>query len=329
MSYHHTHKISIIIALGAIALLLASLFSSPTPNLPKIAIANYGPHASLQETIQGIKDQLEYLGFKEGHQIVFEITDVNFESTLIPQMLSKLKASNPKVVVAMTTPVAQGAKTSIRNIPIIFSDITDPVEAGLLATANQPEVNLTGASDRQDLNLFIKFAKQLLPNANRIGLLYATGEANDLALVKMMQKAAKANNFEVVSIPVEHARDIPMRMQAFKYKVDLIYVGVSGPIQPSLPTIVSEADRMKIPVFNADSDAVKKHYVLGSFGVSYYQVGVNTANIIVQILNGEKVNSINPVYPSSSDHHGFISQKKAKQLGLTLPTSLQNITIVE
>ena len=154
---------------------------------------------------------------------------------------------------------------------------------------------------------FLKFAKTLLPHAKRIGLLYATTDANDLSLVKMMQAAAKQFDMEVVLVPVEHPNEVKLRMQAFKNKVDFIYVGVSGPIQPSLPTIAASASRMHIPVFNADSDAVKSHQVLGSYGVSYYQVGVNTADIVFEILQGKAINLIAPRYPQLTDHAGYIS----------------------
>ena len=303
--------------------------SNPQNNLPIVAIANYGPHSSLEETIQGIKDGLAKLGKKEGQQITFEISDVNFEHNLIMQMLTKLKASKPKVIVALSTPVAQAAKNIFKDIPIVFAAITDPVEAGLITNPNHANGNISGSSERQNLQIFISFVKQLLPTAKRIGLLYATGEPNDQTLVKMMKDAANENNMEVVAVAIDQSRDIPLRMQMFKNKVDYIYVGTSGPIQPSLPVIILEADRMRIPVFNADSDAVKKNQALASFGVTYYQVGINAAQIIYKILQGEKIENVPPIYPSPSDHHGFISRKKAHSLGLSLPLNMNNVTIIE
>lgn len=327
MSY--TIKKLFIIALSLVALVSAFLVLTPSASsLPIIAIANWGPHSSLQDTIRGIEDELSQLGLRENQDFVFETLDVNFEPTLIMQMLAKLKASNPEVLVAISTPVAQAAKNSVKNIPIIFADVTDPIDAGLIHPNGQPYQNMSGASDKQDLIVFLQFAKKVLPQAKRIGLLYATGEANDAALVKMMEQAAQSYGMEVISIPVEHAREVALNMQALKGKVDFIYVGVSGTIQPSLAAIASEANKMGLPVFNADSDAVKKHLVLGSFGVSYYQVGVNTAQLIYQILEGKQVGSLAPIYPSKTDHQGYISRKNAEKFGIDV-ASLDNITIVE
>ncbi len=322
-------KTTLLVAIS-LSILVFSVFllKSPSSNLPVIAIANYGPHASLHETIQGIKDTLAEKGYVENQHIRYEILDANFEHTLIRQMLSKLKMSKPLVIIALSTPVAQAAR-SITDIPVIFSDITAPVEAGLLTNDTTPLTNMTGASDKQDLTIFLQFAQKILPHAKRIGLLYATTDANDQALVNMMQRGAKLFGMEVVLVGVEHANDVKLRMQAFKGKVDFIYVGVSGPIQPSLPTIASEALRMQIPVFNADANAVKQQQVLGSFGVSYYQVGVNTANMVAELLQGKSIKDIPPRYPTSDDHHGFLSKDIADKLSVTIPDDLNNITVVQ
>jgi len=319
------------IALSLVITLVGAFYtlnSPPHHSLPKVAIANWGPHSSLHDTIRGIEDELTHLGLQENQDFVFETLDVNFEPTLIMQMLAKLKASHPTVLVAISTPVAQAAKNSVKNIPILFADITDPIDAGLINADGHPYPNISGASDKQDLTVFLEFAQKVLPHAKRIGLLYATGEANDAALVKMMEQAAQHFGMEVISIPVEHARDVALNMQALKGKVDFIYVGVSGTIQPSLAAIAHEANKMKIPVFNADSDAVKNHLVLGSFGVSYYQVGVNTARLIYQILQGKNVGTLAPIYPNKTDHQGYISRKNAEKFGIDVD-SFVNITIVE
>ncbi len=294
-----------------------------------IAIANYGPHPTLQQTIDGFKGEMTQAGYTEHVDVTYDITNVNFDPTLIPQMLAKLSAENPAVIVALTTPVAQAAKHRVKNIPIVFSAITDPVQAGLLTDKHHGDANISGASDQQDLNAFLSFAKRLLPNATRIGLLYASGEDNDRALVNMMQAAARAQGMTLVALPIDNPRDIPIRTQQFKDKVDFIYVGASGPIQPSLPAIVSVANTLKIPVFNLDATAVQANQVLGSFAVSYEKVGENTAKIVLRVLKGEHLDTIAPIYPTLQDHHAYVSLKNAQKLGITLPADLTGVTVVK
>ncbi len=317
------------ITIAILFITIVSLINFDKPeNLPLVAIANYGPHSSLEASIAGIKEELARRGFIEHKTIKYEIVDVGFDASLIPQMITGLKNKKPKVMVVMTTPIAQFAKGAIKDIPLIYNVITDPVEAGLIKEQNTPNANMTGSSDRQDLKVLLNFAKKLIPHAQRVGLLYATAEANDIALLKMMEQAAKELKMEVVSIPVDQARDVQTRMQKFKDKVDFIYVGTSGPIQPTLPVIAAEANKMRIPVLNVDEEAVKEDMVLASFGVDYKQVGVNAGKLVVQALNGIDISQLKPAYPTVKDHHGFISMKKAKELGLTIPDSLTNVKVI-
>ena len=298
-------------------------------DIPVVVIANYGPHSSLDAAVNGIKEELAREGFVEGKTVQYAISDVGFDAALIPQMVVNLRSHKPKVVVAITTPVAQFAKGTIKDIPIVFGAITHPVEAGLLKDESKSEANVTGSSDKQDLRAFLQFVKQLLPSAKRVGLLYATAESNDVALVKMMKQAAKDSQMEVVAIPIDQARDVQMKMHGFKDKVDLIYVGTSGPIQPTLPVIVAEAKKMDIPVFNVEEGAVKDGLVLASFGVDYNKVGVNAGRLVSQVLRGISIAEIDPVYPESSDHSGFIHKKTAKEMGITIPDEIENVEFVD
>jgi len=315
--------ITSLIAMLSIAILYLMKSSiRQNDSIPIVAVANYGQHSSLNAIIFGMKNELQKEGFIEGKTINYQIVDVGFDTSLIPQMVQKLKSHNPKVVVALTTPVAQYIKNSIKDRPIVFSAITDPVEAGLLKNPYKAEKNITGSSDQQDLKALISFAKELLPKAHRIGLLYATAESNDRALVDMMNKAAQKYQMQIVPIAVDQQRDIPMRIQLFKDKVDFIYVGSSGPIQPSLPIIAIEARKMGIPVFNLDEDAVKNNLVLASYGVNYLRIGQNTGKLVAAILHGSSVEMLDPIYPDIQDHDAYLSEKQAHDFGIEIPKDL-------
>ncbi len=296
-------------------------------SIPLIAIANYGPHSSLHQTIDGLKSELSRLGYVEKKTINYEIADVNFETSLIIQMLSKLKSSKPDIIVTLSTPIAQSAKNTIKDIPVVYANVTDPIDAGLVS--NNPKSNVTGASDKQDLSLMLKFVKELLPDAKRVGVLYSTSEVNDLSLVNMLKASAKSVGIEVVAVPVEHTREVVSRMKLFKNKVDFIYTGSSGAIQASLPAIVSNAEAMKFPLFNFNGEEVITHNALASYGVSDKQIGANAAQIIHKILQKVEPGSIKPFYPKKSDHVGFISKKRAAKINLPIPDNLSQVTIVK
>jgi putative ABC transport system substrate-binding protein len=123
-----------------------------------------------------------------------------------------------------------------------------------------------------------------------------------------------------MAVPVDQSRDIPMRMQDFKGKIDFIYVGTSGPIQPALPIIASEAQKISIPVFNAEDQAVRDGLALASFGVNYESVGKNAGKLTAKVLKGENISDIAPVFPDHKDHKCFVNKKLAEKFGIKIPS---------
>jgi putative ABC transport system substrate-binding protein len=225
--------------------------------------------------------------------------------------------------------MAQYAKGAIHDLPLVYAAVTDPVAAQLLHQADRSDENMTGSADRQDLAAMLSFVKTLLPQAKTVGLLYASGESNDKALVSMMNEAAAAHGLQVQAVAVDQARDVPLHMSAFKGQADFIYVGTSGPIQPTLPVISAEAKKMGIPLINAEEDAVKTGLALGSFGVNYLGVGKNTATLVGALLKGGEIKDLHPLYPVPMDHHGFINKTRAAENQILIPSDLSQLTIVE
>lgn len=323
------HIYRILLVFAALISIIIFYKSNNTQNLPVIAVANYGPHPSLTDTIEGMEIQLKEEGFVENKNIKYEIKDVNFNTSLIPQMITKLTSDKPKVLVVLSTPIAQFAKNSVHDIPVVYMDVTDPVSAGLLKEPNISGQNITGSSEEANFVILLQFAKKLLPHAKTVGVLYSTSESNDAAMVKMLKDAAIKENMNVIDIGIDESRDISTRILAFKNKVDFIYVGTSGVIQPALPLITSEAAQMHIPIFNADENEVISGLALASFGVNYKRIGANGGKLIAAILRGTPVKELKPAYPTSDDHKAFINLKVAESLGIKIPNDLKNVNIVE
>lgn len=304
-------------------MLFFCFFKRDSKDLPIVAIANYGPLKDLTLSIDGIKSELKENGFVDGKNIKIEISDIHFDHSLIPQTIAKLKNLKPKVIVAISTPIAQFARGKIKNIPLVFHAITDPVSAGILLDDDKPNDNITGSSDRQNLDIFLKFAKGIFPKAKTIGMLNLSTDVNDASLIAMMKKAAQKWQLSIMEIPVDHVREIPARMAKFRGKVDFIYVGASG-LHAAMPTISAEAMKMNIPVFDSEDQSVRDGLSLASFGVNYESVGRNAGKLVVKILKGEK--DLQPIFPKIEDHSCCVNEKLAEKFGIEIPG---NATVAE
>ncbi|KAF8818213.1 ABC transporter substrate-binding protein [Rickettsia endosymbiont of Cardiosporidium cionae] len=331
-SLYHKNKKLIVYCLALVVLLVIFIpyiiSTENRVNTPLIAIANYGPHSSLIDTISGIKSNLEKLGYKENQNIRYEITDVNYDISSITQMITKLISSRPDVLIAISTPVAQAAKNLVKDIPIVFANVTDPDTAGLTFDGSSNN-NITGASDKNDLFIVLEYILKLIPKAKNIGVLYSTAEANDFAMLEMLESATQKLGLKLLAVSLDHTRDAFSRMIMFRDKVDCLYTGSSGVVQSALVAIASSADLMKIPHFNFNGEDVKLHNAFASYGVDYLHIGFNVAKIVNRILIGESVSTIPIIYPEKSDYTAFISKQKAIEIGFNIPNNLDNIFIVD
>ncbi len=293
----------------------------------KVAIANFGAHVVLESVRDSFKKELSAL---QGEGITYDYAHVNWDPSLVPQMIQKMKAGNPDAVLTITTPVSQGSIQVLKNakIPVVFAAVTDPVGAKLVPSWTEGSPLMTGASDMQSIDGVLNFVRKLLPDAKRLGLPYNPGEDNDVAARGLFEELVAKHGFELVPVGVDNSRDIPQRLQSLEGKADAIYIPASNLLQSSLPAIIATAHRMKMPLINGTPDQVAEHQMLASFAVDYEKVGVYAAKLMHKVLAGEATAEIAPVRPSFDDHATQISQKRLDALGITLPSSFNNCNCV-
>lgn len=156
----------------AAALLLA--LGAPASAQPKlIAIVNFGDHPALRETVDGFKAKLTALGQVEGRDVVYDYQHVNFDRTLIPQMLQRAQSKNLALVFSVTTGVTQATVRGISDkaIPIVFAAVVDPVVAKIVPGWQGGSPTYAGASMLPDFEAALAFVKQVTPDAKRLGTL--------------------------------------------------------------------------------------------------------------------------------------------------------------
>lgn len=292
----------------------------------RIGIANFGEHPQLNASIDGFKKALAENGFVDGKDVVFTESHTNFDASLVPQMIAKLQAENPKIIYTVTTPVSQIAQKALAGtgIAIVFTAVTDPVAAKLVPSWDAGGDGITGSSDLQDMAAVMKFTHEFLPNAKRFGVPYNPGEANDVALLDKVKEAAPGAGFEVVEVGVDNVNDIQQRIASLAGKADVIYTPASNLLQPAIAAVSAAARQAGIPIVNSDDGAVRKGVVPASFAVNYEQVGENAGKIAAQILKGADPKTIAPSKPAYEDHSALINKKVAKEFGIEIPAALEN-----
>jgi len=311
-------------ALLVLSVLLAA-FAAPVCAQPKlIAIANFGEHPALRAAVNGFKAEVLRQGFSEGRDVAFDDQHINFDRTLIPQLLTSAASKKPALIVAVTTPVAQ---TSIRvvtdkSVPIVFMSVVDPVVAKIVPSWQAGSDTHTGATLYPDFHSSLAFVRQLLPRAKRLGIPFNPGEDNDITNMREIRAAAPKHGFELVEVGIDSQNEMAQRLQSLQGKVDAVFVIQSNILQTSLPVIAATTQRMGVPAINTLDTPVRQHQFLAAHALSYERMGANAGRIAARILKGEKPAAIPPHRPGPEDFSIVISRKQLAQWKVDVPPAL-------
>jgi putative ABC transport system substrate-binding protein len=321
-------KFSIISGLTGLAMLAAG--SAAIAQDKSVAIANLGPHPALNAVVSGFKMGIADGGYAEGTDVKFEYQDASFDPSVVAQMITTLEAGRPDLFLTVTTPISQAARRVVqdKSIPIVFAPVTDPVDAGIVPSWDGGSDRFTGASNLQSMETVFGFARDLLGDVNKVGVLFNPGDANDVVNVRYAEQAAAEMGIELVPVSVETTADIPVRVDALK-DTDVIYLIPSSMLQPALPAVAAAARRNKVPVINASPVGVEDGQILASMSVSWFEVGKQAGLRAARILDGEAVSSIDVYRPAPKDHAPLISMKFMEEVNMALPAKFEGCNCVK
>ncbi|HMN84338.1 MAG TPA: ABC transporter substrate-binding protein [Burkholderiaceae bacterium] len=294
-----------------------------------VAIANFGEHPALRAAINGFKGELTRQGLAEGSGVVYDDQHINFDRTLIPQLLTNAQSKKPALIVAVTTPIAQSSIRVVtdKSIPIVFMSVVDPVVAQIVPSWQAGSATYAGATLYPDFDASLAFVKQLLPQARRIGVPFNPAEDNDRTNIAEMRAAAGKAGLEIVEVGIDGPNDIAQRLQSLKGRVDALFIIQSNLLQTSLPVIAATAQRIGVPAINTLDTPVRNGSFLAAYAVSYEQMGAAAGRIAMKVLNGEKPASIPSWRPGPKDYTPLISRKQAAQWNVTVPPALSGAVI--
>lgn len=171
-----------------ISALFALLCFSAKANVPYIAFTAIVEHPALDDVRKGAIEELKIKGY-EGNKIKITFDSAQGQPVNAAQIASKLVGAKPDVIVAISTPSAQALASATKDIPIVFSAVTDPIAAKLIKTYEKPGSNITGVTDMAPVAAQIDLGLKIIPNAKKIGVIYNPGETNSVALIAVLKKS--------------------------------------------------------------------------------------------------------------------------------------------
>lgn len=320
-------KAKTLLASALMAVLASGVSPSLLANTATVAVSQIVEHPALDATRQGLLDGLKQHGYVEGENLDFEYKTAQGNPAIAAQIARQFVGEQPDVLVGIATPTAQSLASATRSIPVVFTAVTDPVGAKLVKTLEQPGGNVTGLSDLSPVAQHVALIKEMMPSVKRIGVVYNPGEANAVSLMTLLKSSAAQQGIEIVEATALKSADVQSATQVVAGKSDIIYALIDNTVASAIEGMIVAANQAKVPVFGAATSYVKRG-AIASLGFDYYQIGVQTADYVSQILAGKKPGELDVKVATGSDL--VINQTAAKQLGFTIPQSvLDRATQVE
>ena len=284
-----------------------------------VAVTAIVEHPALDAARDGVKEALAAAGYKEGENLKFVYQSAQGNPATAAQIARQFAGDGPDVIVPISTPSAQAAVSATRDIPIVFTAVSDPLGAQLVKDMDKPGGNVTGLSDMSPVAEHVALIKEILPNAKTIGYLYNSGEANSVSLLAVLKTEAEKAGLTVVESAATKSAEVQGAARALIGKADAIYVPTDNTIISALEGAVGVAEEAKLPLFTADTDSVSRGS-LAALGFNYHDVGKQTGEIVVRILKGENPVDIAVKVAAGSDL--VINKAAAAKMGVTLPESV-------
>nr|WP_308743533.1 ABC transporter substrate-binding protein [uncultured Anaerocolumna sp.] len=287
-----------------------------------IGIAQFAEHGSLDNCREGFLAGLAEEGYVENENLNVIYENAQADGGTAAQISSNLVAKKAALIAAIATPMAQSAYGAAKkkNIPVIYTAVTDPILAELAKEDGTPAGQVTGTSDKLPVEQQLKMIRSILPEAKKIGILYSTSEVNSISAIKEYKEKAADYGFEIIESGISAPADIPLATDNLLGKVDCLTNLTDNTVVSSLPTILNKAGKKGIPVFGSEIEQVKIG-CLAAMGLNYYELGVKTGKMAAKVLKGDsKASEMNFEVFKEASFYGNTSV--AENLGITLPKDL-------
>lgn len=288
-----------------------------------IGIVQPMEHPSLNQIRETIIEEFDALGLTGAVKI--EYRNANGDASMLPTIMSELIGSDVDILVPIATGTAQAAAAATDTLPIIFSAVSNPVEAGLVTAFEETTGNITGVSNSIAIEDIFELAKALTPDVKTFGFVYTTNEVNSMAGVARARAYCDANGIPYKEAAITGVGELQSAAQSLVGQVDAFFTPNDNTIASAISIYMQVANDAGIPVY-VGADSMVADGGLATVGIDYTVLGRQTAQMVARILNGESIadNHVEQI----KEYAKMINMATANTLGITVPDALKDSFVI-
>jgi putative tryptophan/tyrosine transport system substrate-binding protein len=307
----------------AALLVAAGTGAASAQSVQKVDIATMTDTPQLVEVHDGIISGLKKLGFVDGQNIKTEFKSAQGNFGTAQQIVRQYVGDRPAVIVPITTPVSQAAAAATKDVPVVFTTVTDPVKAKIVASMSKPRGNVTGVIDFVPTAQQLKVVKEIVPGLKKLGLVYDPSLSNAVSTVESVKQVAPELGITTVESPAMGLNNVVAAGQALVGKVDAIFVPNDTTVYAVFESLVKVCQEGKVPLFTAERRSVQRG-AIATVGYDFKQMGEITASVVARVLKGEKPGDIDVVQMDQVPNalSLYVNKASAEKMGVTIPPEM-------
>ena len=288
-----------------------------------ISISQVAEHPSLDATREGFIKALKDAGLEEGKNLKVDFNTAQGDKSNSKTISQKIANGKSDLALGIATMPSQDLATDVKNIPVLFAAVTDPIDAGIVSQLKAPGGNVTGASDTNPDAVVqtMDFIAAEFPNVKKVGLIINKGEPNAVIMAKYAEDQLKKHNIQLVEAAIATSADVKQAAESLVDRVDAIYITLDNEVVGAADAIIDVVSKKKIPFFSADRDTVEKG-AFAAVGFKYFDHGYEVGQMAVEILkNGKKPGEMDVTVPQKLDF--IINLKAAEAQGIEVTDKMK------
>lgn len=255
----------------------------------RIGILIWSDEARYEETKKGILDALKKKGYTEP-AVKFIVENAGGNKAKAVELAQKLAAAKLDMVIPLGTSAAVPVAKEIKDVPVVFSMVYDPVESKIAESWESSGNNTTGSSPKVSMAQLVSALKQA-GSVKRLAVLYTPGEKNSEIQLKELQAVQGETQVKIVPVPLTSKEEVGQIMAEVVGAADAIYLSGSSIVGATLTMIIDMATKAKVITVSHLEDIVEKGALLGVCANSY-AVGELAGEKAAKVLKGAKPSSV-------------------------------------
>lgn len=279
----------------------------------KVGVTQIVEHPSLDAALDGFKKALA----DEGLDVKFDVQIAQGDQNNNQAIATNFVGDNVDLIFANSTPSALAALNATKDVPIIFTSVSDPVGAKLVPSMEKPNGNITGTTDMHPdaIPNTVKFMDGNF-SGKTVGVIYNAGEQNSVSQIDIVKEVLKGTSLKLAEATVSTSSEVKQAAESLVGKADMFYVITDNTVVSALESVIQVAKDQDLPLFVGELDSVKRGG-FAAFGFDYDDIGYEAGMMAAQILKGEKQPSDLPVqFPQKLKL--LINKTAAKEMGVDL-----------